>query len=363
MTAVSSIRRFAFRSLLGGLGVVMVGAETPRSPVDELDQAALQETFRVLRKNYIERERLTLEELNRAALEGLLHRLDFGAEIVLLPTAAPTSGENASPPAAPAETALPLVSEPLNDALAYLRPGRWSPEEIPAATEALRGFAAAKIPTLILDGRSPAPPGEFATAAQWLNLFLPPDQALFSVQKPDEARPVQFRSTGAPAWTGRLVLLLDEETNNIGETMAAVLIAALQPPVFGSPTRGRTMEYQTVPLTKTHGLRFASAEMRLADGTSLFREGLSPAMTAPFEPEVKAKVFAASAAEGVKKFITDRERPRHNEASLVAGAAPDLPYQVAKSAGQATEYDTPPVQDRALQQVFDTLESRRFLEP
>src|SRR6187402_113950 len=54
--------------------------------LNTLPQNAIQSAFQVLRRDYIRREDLSFEELNRAALQGLLERLDFGATIVALKT-------------------------------------------------------------------------------------------------------------------------------------------------------------------------------------------------------------------------------------------------------------------------------------
>jgi hypothetical protein len=323
------------------------------SPIDTLDQAALQETFRLLRTNYIQRDALTLESLNRAALEGLLARLDFGAEIVPLAT-------TPAAPAPAAETQAPtVVSESLANGIVYLRPAAFTLEAVPACEAALKALPADAAATLILDLRTPGPPAEFAAAAGLLNLFIPAGQPLFSVQKTDDPAPRHFRSAGTPGWTGRLMVLIDSDCTNAAETVAAVLHRTLQAPLIGAPTRGRTMQYETAPLTPSHGLRFASAEMRLPDGTSLFRKGLEPALSVPTDPAIKNTVFARHAEHGVKPSITHPERPRHNEAALVAGTAPELPHQLAQSAGQPTPHDTPPLQDRTLQVAVDVLTARQ----
>ena len=82
--------------------------------------------------------------------------------------------------------------------------------------------------------------------------------------------------------------------------------------------------------------------MRLPDGTSLFRKGLVPTIPAASNPDAKHRTFAAEPTEGVKKFIHSPERPRHNEQALVAGTAPELPFQLAESSGKPTEFDKPP---------------------
>lgn len=339
-----------------GLRAAPPPAMTPAataSPIDTLDQAALQETFRLLRSNYIQRDMLTLETLNRAALEGLLARLDFGAELVPL---APTPEAGASPASPQGPT---VIAESLADGIAYLRPIAFTLEAVPAIETALKALPGGASATLILDLRTPGPPAEFAVAAQLLDRFVPAGQPLFSVQKSDDPAPRHFRSTGTPAWTGRLMVLIDDDCTNAAETMAAVLHRTMQAPLIGAPTRGRTMQYETAPLTPSHGLRFASAEMRLPDGTSLFRKGLEPALAVPPDPAAKAAVFARQAEHGVKPFITNTERPRHNEAALVAGTAPELPHQLAQSAGQPTPHDSPPLQDRTLQVAVDVLTARQ----
>ncbi len=341
----------AFSALTVALLTPLAPAAGAASPIDSLDQAALQETFRLLRKNYIQRESITPEALNRAALEGLLERLDFGAELVPLKGA-----DETAPPASV------LVSELLDGGIAYVRPGAFAEAELPAFDAALKKAAEAKASTLVLDLRAPAAHGEFSAAAAFLSRFLPPDQPLFSVQKLDEGTARQFRSKGQPLWTGPLVLLMDADCPNVAETIAAVLVKTLDPVTLGSPTRGRTMEYATATISPTHALRFASAEMRLSDGASLFRKGLVPRIAAPFDPAEKAKVFAAQPAEGVKKFVTNDPRPRNNEHALVTRTAPELPYQVAKAAGNPTPWDTAPLQDRPLRQALDLLTAQAFLK-
>ncbi len=321
------------------------------SPIDALNQAALQETFRLLRTNYIQREALTLEELNRAALDGLLARLDFGAELVPL-------GDASAAPDAPVPV---VIAEPLGEAVAYLRPVTFSLETVPHFDAALGTLNATPETTLILDLRTPAPTADFAVAAGFLDRFVPAGQPLFSVQKPDDPAPRHFRSGEAPKWPGKLIVLIDDECTSAAETMAAVLRGALQAPLLGAATRGRTMQYETAPISATHALRFASAEMRLPDGTSLFRKGLTPDLEVASLPDAKAAVFDRQAQDGVRRFIVDPERPRHNEAALVAKSAPELAFQIAHSTGTPTPYDSPPLRDRPLQVAVDLLAARRAL--
>lgn len=366
---VASSRHRGVLAHFGAAWIVAVGAladessaipsrTAESSPIDALDQAALQETFRLLRTNYIEREALTLEELNRAALDGLLARLDFGAELVPI-----TASDPQSTAAIEQSTDVPaVIAEPLDSGVAYLRPANFSLDSLPLLDAAMGALGQSADTTLILDLRTPGPPAEFAVAAQILDRFVPDGQPLFTVRKTDDPTPRQFRSSGIPKWPGKVIALIDDQCTNAAETIAAVLRASLQVPLIGSATRGRTMQYETAPISATHALRFASAEMRLPDDTSLFRKGLSPDLEIAAAPDVKSAVFARQPKEGVKLFITNPERPRHNEAALVAKTAPELDFQIAKSAGVSTPYDTPPPQDRALQAAVDVLTARRALK-
>src|SRR6187402_3082173 len=77
--------------------------------LDGLPQNAIQSAFQVLRRDYIRREDLSFDELNRAALQGLLERLDFGAEVI--------ARDKQEKPAAPA-----VLAEFLAPGVAYMRP-------------------------------------------------------------------------------------------------------------------------------------------------------------------------------------------------------------------------------------------------
>ena len=61
------------------LAPVVMAVET-KAP--DITQNGIQTAFRVLQKEYIRSGDLTFDELNRAALHGLLERLQFGAELV-----------------------------------------------------------------------------------------------------------------------------------------------------------------------------------------------------------------------------------------------------------------------------------------
>lgn len=326
-------------------------SESGIPPVDALDQPALQEVFRLLRQNYIQRDKLTLLELNRAALEGLLRRLDFGAEI--LPATAT---------AAPAPSLRPLLAEMVAEGIGCLRPGSYSPAELEEADAALERLTAEGARHLVLDLRAPAPHGEFSTAAAWADRFLPAGELLFELRETDGERPRSFRSSRPVRWDKPVVILIDAESNNVAETLAAVLIRRLGSRSLGTPTAGRTMQYTEAPIGAGMTLRFASAEMILPDGSSLYRRGLTPSLLVPQETARKSAAFATAAVEGLKATIQSVERPRMNERALVAGEAPELPYELTKAAGDESPFDSPPDHDLPLRQAVDILTALHFLK-
>jgi C-terminal processing protease CtpA/Prc len=321
------------------------------SPVDSLTQTQMQEIFQVLQKQYVKPEAFNDAELNRAAIQGLLTRLGGGISLETRRTdGADTNGAAA------------LVAEELTPSVVYLRPGVLTSDELPRLDAALDSLAKTKAHTLLLDLRSPARDGDYAAAAQILSRFLPEAEVLFQIRRASGGKLEPFVSKGRARWTRDLMLLVDGDTNNVAEVVAAVLQARLRPFVIGSRTRGMAAQMREVPIGKDLVLRFADAEVVLAEGRSLFRIGVQPDMEAPFESDKKRKIFAASATEGMKKFVFEKERPRMNEAALVARSNPELDYQIAKSAGKATSYDGQPLCDRAIQQALDVLTSSAILD-
>ena len=339
--------------VLGGAAVFPARAdEAPALSTlsGKLDQGALQEAFHLLRRNYIQRETLDLVALNRSALTGVLERLDFGAE--LLPAAAGRPEADAGP-----QPRFFNRHEMVADRIGYLRPEPTA-GALDALDASLKELVTAGALTLVLDLRMPGPHGEFSAAAAILERFLPPGEPFFTVQRIDDPHPTVFRGARPPLFSGKIVLLIDGETNNVGETVALALAARLGCFTVGEPTRGRTMAYHTAPLSPDVVLRYASAEMKLSDGISHFRKGMEPRLRVPFPADRKRTVFLGSqSAAGVKPFLHDSERPRVNEHALVTRGLPELPYQLEKSAGKISDFDTVPLQDPVLRAAVDVLVS------
>ncbi len=319
--------------------------------VDELNHASLQEAFRILRSDYIKRESLSYLEMNRAAMQGLLERLDFGAMLLT------RAGREAS------DSPFQFRSEKLSDEIGYVRFGKFKKEEIEALDKALVRFSdEASMHTLIVDLRSPQAMADFEIASSILSRFRPVGEVLFKIRRPHEERPRLFTSRAAPrTWKRDLVVLIDRETGNVGEIIAEVLRERTGSLVIGEKTVGMTVEYRDIPVGEDRILRYAVAEVVLPDGESLFQKGVEPDVVTPSPTKVKQAIFRASEEVSLSTFVFDRGRPRMNEAALVAGTDPELNYYVARSSGKETPWDKPMLRDRVLRQAVDLLTVSRFL--
>lgn len=316
----------------------------------DITQAGIQTAFRILQKEYIRSSDLTFDVLNRAALSGLLQRLDFGAELVSRTTTAKSGALTG------------VQAELLTPQTGYLRPREFTARETEELEKHLAGFVEKKVEHLILDLRSPAPPGNFNDAADMLGLFIPKGEVLFKMKQMGQTASEVETNTREPVWSRQLLVLVDDETNNLGETMAAVLRQRKQALLIGAPTRGGAVRYETVPVDAEWSLRFARAEVLLADDSSVFKKGLQPDFPVSMPVSLKRQVYHATDAQDVKTSITDRPRPRFNEAALVANTNPELDSYLKRSAGQALPEDAPRPSDTVLQRAVDLITTRTLFQ-
>ncbi|MDF1824271.1 MAG: S41 family peptidase [Verrucomicrobiales bacterium] len=321
--------------------------------IDTLNQASLQEAFRLLTSDYINGEELDSLEVNRSALQGMLSRLDFGA-MLLTEKAVQESNSR-----------FVFHAEKINRSTAYLRFGRYNKSGLKEMDAALKTFIAEKaITDLIVDLRSPQAQAEFAIASEILSRFRPPNELLFKIRRPGADRPTLFVSkSSGPNWSRNLILLVDRETGNVGEIIAAVLKRKSAPLIIGETTPGLTVEYRDVPIGEDRIMRYAIAEVVLDDDSSIFRKGIEPDIETPTPKESKHAIFDATQKDrSLTDFLYQKQRPRMNEAALVAGIDPEIDYYILRTNGKPTPWDKPPLQDRALQQAVDLLNANSFLE-
>src|SRR5690606_33608071 len=118
---------------------------------------------------------------------------------------------------------------------------------------------------------------------------------LFKITRPGENRPTLFLAESASQrWKKDVLILIDRETGNVGEIIAAVLRRETGALVIGEPTLGLTVEFRDVPLGADRFLRYAVAEVLLADDTSLFKKGVEPDLPGVTETSKKHAIFTAT---------------------------------------------------------------------
>lgn len=348
MRSLCAIALSVFLSLFWGLPCSAPAASAPETK--DISQAGIQTAFRILQKEYIRSNDLTFDELNRAALAGLLQRLDFGAELI------PKKLETVP------EALKGVQAEVLNPHTAYLRPQAFTAQETAELEQQLKKFQDAKVEHVILDLRTPSPPGGFDDAADVLSLFVPRGEVLFKLKQMGQSRSEPEVSLRDPVWTKPLVVLVDEETNNLGETIAAVLRQRQQALLVGGATRGGAVRYDTVPVDAEWSLRFARAEVLLADDSSVFKKGLKPDFPVELNTSAKRRAFEAAREKDVKSTITDKPRARFNEAALVSQTNPELDAYIRRSAGGSLTQDSSTPSDTVLQRAVDLLTTRDHLK-
>jgi hypothetical protein len=336
-------------SILGG-SVFGLGAQTPQAePVDEISQSGIQSAFQILQREYIRKDDLTFDELNRSALHGLLSRLSFGAELI------ENTKDSKIPPGG-------LHSELLTPEIAYLRLDSYSAEEVTLVELALRQFSESSVSSLILDLRAKVPLGSFDVAAAILDFFLPRGMVMFKMRKLGQQDADLVLSRSDPLWTRPVIVLVDGETGSVGETIGSVLRQQKRCILVGAPTRGATVRYDVIPVDEKWSLRFAREEMILSDDASVFMKGLKPEFKVDFSPESKGTIFKLSRGSSIKPHVFDEARLRYNEAALVARKHPELDAYIRRSAGKESDDIPHPQRDLVLQRAVDMLLSTQFLE-
>jgi hypothetical protein len=311
--------------------------------VDAISQASIQSAFQVLRRDYIRPDELTFDQLNRAALQGVLERLNFGASLVR----AAAEGEAKSPPKVRAES--------LTSRLGYLKPMTLAPAEVRDMSQALTDLKNKGVSHIILDLRSATSPTELEVAAGMAELFLPRGELLFKLRRLSGGDASLFISKTEPAWTGPVVALVDADSTNVAETLAAILKQKKRALIVGTRTRGATVRYEEMPLDAGWRLRFASAEVLLADDDSVYKRGVEPDFSVPQTSEQKQAALLHMESLPVKAVVFEEARLRFNEKALVSGKNPDLDDYVARSTGREMTYDHPPARDAVIQRAADLM--------
>jgi hypothetical protein len=295
-------------------------------------------------------------DLNRAAVRGLLDQLKSSAMLA----SGPADVEPA--PAAPA-LGKPIIYD---DSFAYFRVLKVEANLAGELMSSYREMAAtnkSKIKGIVLDLRF-AGGADFAAAAAAADCFLNADQPLL------ECGGVVARSTRKDnPITVPLAALINSQTSEAAEGLAAVLRQTSTGLLLGSQSAGRAGIFKEFPLTGGGKLRIAVGDIKLGDGT-VFRGGIKPDIAVKTNPDEERAYWEqpylmpgqTANAAGTNVVASQSQTnesvfPRLNEAELVReqrdGA--DLEAEFSVGGRSQTDPNLKIVRDPALARALDLL--------
>lgn len=319
-----------------------------REAVDGLTEADLREFLKILREHYVDAPKLDENELSRATVQGLLERLAPGASLVATAASAPLEES-------------PFRSEIIESRIGYLRLGALAPDHLTELDAALQTIAARPLGAAILDLRATPRGSDFELGAKVCERFCPKGRVLFTVKRRHAGQEMILTSKQDPRFRGVLVVLVDTDTSGAAEVIAAVLRTQAKALVIGEKTMGEAVEFSDLPLPSGKRLRVAVAEVSLPENVSVFPGGVLPDVPVEVSPETTAAVLSAALESGVASLVVETERPRMNEAALVAGTNPELDAIQAAARARA-EKPKAPLRDVVLQRALDTITTIALFE-
>ncbi len=309
--------------------------------IDSMGIADLQETVTQIKENYIHTSALDDVELSRSMVQGLLERIGTGA---LLVQDSPQDNQS---------DAYPFYAEILDDRIGYVRLGTLGEETVPQLDAALENFVSRELGSLILDLRVSPDSGSFDIAFELLKRFVPKGELVFSIKRPGAKQERIFTSDREPLFNGLIMVIADNDTAGAAEVIAGAIRAHAKSLVIGEATAGQGVEYSDRKLTGGQILRIAVAEVTIPEHKPIFPHGVVPDITVAGDTETKQQLMQASLNEGMSKFVFDKERPRMNEAALVAGTTPEFDSfrERQQNGGEIKK----PLQDEVLQRAVDLI--------
>ena len=352
--------------------------QTDADPLGSLDAGQLQDLLQWLSRHAPDPAALSQEALNRAALRSLLSDRRAGAAILK------------NQDRATVEAAFPPLHAPLGPAAAYARPGVPNMENVRSLSTFLTGLPE-EVATLILDLRTALPraahtgqpeadalifdggeksmPARQAVSSTALtstslagsialaSLFLPERTPLYLLNAPPAAPALQVSAT-PPVWTRRVWLLVDNQTPPPAELAAHLLARHLHSLSFGSPTSGNLTETTIWPLGSRYHVRLPAATVAWPDGTRLTGTPLIPQVLILPRPASREALLTLTDPSRLSGLLDEKDRPRLNEAALLAGTPPELLTPPAASPDHSSISRPDPV----LQQAIDLLQTAAFLK-
>jgi C-terminal processing protease CtpA/Prc len=311
-----------------------------------------KEVYELLRSNA---GSLTEGELNRAAVEGLLAKLNSRAWLI-----------DPSKATAPDTNAAPVSSTALFDEnYGYVRIGRISnrlPEEFSSSLEKLA--ATNKVKGLVIDLRY-ATGNDYDAAAKVADRFLGSEQPLL-----DWGKGVVKSTEKTNVFRQPVAILVNQFTSGAAEALAAVLREHDIGLLIGTNTAGQASITKDFPLQGGELLRIAVAPVKAGDGEVV--ERLKPDIRVDVNPDderayfvdaykvlPRASALGTSSTNIASLSVTNRApRRRINEAELVRMLREgENPEEEIPKPLRALEPARPVLTDPALSRAIDLLKA------
>ena len=291
---------------------------------------------------------LSQEELNRAAVQGLLNAL--GSRVSL-------GTNNAS--AEMGEKKLVAETILFDGNIAYLRittVGDGLAKAISSSIEQLK--TTNKVSGIVLDVRY-ADGSDYKAATEAVDLFVSKGQPLLNWGSGVVSSHDKTDAISVP-----VAVLVNHQTSAASEALAAMAREAGIGLVIGSRTAGRAMVMEDFPLKDGEHLRIGSSPVTLGDGKALSAQGLKPDIDVTVSEDAERAYYADAFLVVSNKSddlsstnqasATNQTRVRFNEAELVRehknGDSPD-----EMTAKRPPEPQVPVVSDPALARALDLL--------
>jgi len=319
--------------------------QTLREAVDTLPEADLKELLNVLRENYLAPDKLDENAVLKATAQGLFERFSPG---IVIPFGDEAAGRGLNP----------FRSEIIDQRVGYLRLGALTPESLGELDAALKTFRDRAVPAAVLDLRATPAGSEFDLAAKLCERFCPKGRVLFTVRRPSAQQEMILTSKQDPVFSGVLVTLTDANTAGAAEVVAAVLRTQAKALVIGEQTRGEAVEYAELPLPSGRKIRVAVAEVALPENVRVFPGGVTPDIAVEVTIGDTERVLKAALDGGVAPLVVETERPRLNEAALVAGTNPELDAARQRQG----KLPVPVLRDVVLQRALDAITTIALFE-
>ncbi len=299
------------------------------------------------------------DELNKAAVRGLLEQLH--AKVSLVPGKSDTGTAVSTPDS-------PLLQFGVYDGpVACLRIGRVSDGLAAKITSVYKMLSDTnQFKGVIVDLRF-ATGHDYDAAVAAADLFLSKDEPLLDWG----SGPVHSKAN-KDAITLPLVVLVNHQTSDAAEALAAVLRDNAQAVILGSPTAGEATIGRNYPLKNGQYLRIATAAVKLGNGDALSASGLKPDIQISVKPEDEKSYYAdpfkiitpsgggGGLAVGSAPSTNRAPRPHLTEADLIrerkARPGMELEYgepTPAEGDAAASLMDKPTVRDPVLARALD----------